>query len=273
MNNRSSGGKHFAGAVKEAGRAVIAAFSTFSVIPTPRIEWSPAALKGMLGALPLVGCAIGLAGYLWYLIAGALALPQILTAAVLTILPPALSGAIHMDGFCDTVDALCSFGDMEKKRAILKDPHIGAFAAIGTGCYLLLYFALCASLPLRTDMIVLFGLTHVLSRVAGGLASALLPVTNREGMLRTFREDASSGNVIALAVFGVISLAAAAVLSPLAAALFLLAGTGVFFYVKRTARKHFGGMSGDLAGFGITLAEIAFLAVLVLAERMAALWF
>ena len=273
MKKGRSGGKQFADAAKEMGRAVIAAFSTFSVIPTPRIEWSPEALKGMLGALPLVGAAIGLAGYLWYLIAKVLQLPQILTAAVLTILPLAVSGAIHMDGFTDTVDALCSYGDTEKKRAILKDPHIGAFAAIGIGCYLLLYFALCASLPLRTDMIVLFGLTHVLARVAGGLASALLPVTNREGMLRTFREDASFGNVIALGVFGIISLITAAVISPLAAVLFLPAGAGVFFYVKRIARKQFGGMSGDLAGFGITLAEIAFLIALVLAERMAALWF
>ena len=257
--------------MKTVLHAVVAAFSTFSIIPMPAIKWDSNSLKGLLGALPLVGIVIGGAGYLYYLLAEFLGLPGILSAAVLTILPLAISGGIHMDGFADTVDALKSYGEPEKKRAILKDPHAGAFAVIAVGCYLLLYFGLLAALPLRWDTVLLLGITHVIARTSGALAGILLPSSSKEGMLRTFREAASSGNVWALAVFGILALAASAFLMPLAAGLFLLASLGVFFYVKRTAKKQFGGMSGDLAGFCISVTEIALLLGLVLSERLTAL--
>ena len=38
--------------------AVVAAFATFSIIPMPRIDWNENSLKGLLGALPLVGAVI-----------------------------------------------------------------------------------------------------------------------------------------------------------------------------------------------------------------------
>ena len=106
-------------------------------------------------------------------------------------------------------------------------------------------------------MLLLLGLTHVIARVTGAAASILLPMASHKGMLHTFRE----------------ALTGAAFLMPLAAALFLAASLCVFFYVKRIARKQFGGMSGDLAGFCISVTEIALLFVLVLSERMVALWF
>ena len=253
--------------------AIVAAFSTFSVIPMPRIDWNARSLSGLLGALPLVGAVIGGVCYLYWLLAGLLQLPSLLSAAALTLLPLAVSGGIHMDGFADTVDALSSYGEPEKKRAILKDPHAGAFAVIGVGCYLLLYFALCAALPLRWELLMLLGLTHVLGRTTGALAGTLLPTASGGGMLRTFREAASSGNVWALTVWAVLSLGAAALLMPLAAGLFLLISAGVFFYVKGAAKKQFGGMSGDLAGFCISVTEIGLLLGLVLSERVVTLWF
>ena len=253
--------------------AVVAAFATFSVIPMPRIDWNSKSLSGLLGALPLVGVSICGICCLYYLLAGWLQLPEILSAAALTILPLAISGGIHMDGFADTVDALSSYGDQEKKRAILKDPHAGAFAIIGVVCYILLYFALCAALPLRWDIMVLLGLTHVLARVNGALAGTILPGSSQRGMLYTFREAASNGNVWALAGWAVLSFVCAAFLMPLAAGLFLLISAGVFFYVKGMAKKQFGGMSGDLAGFCISVTEIALLLGLVLSERVVTLWF
>lgn len=253
--------------------AVVAAFSTFSIIPMPRIDWNSKSLSGLLGALPLVGAAIGGFLALYYLIAGYLQLPEILTAAALTIIPLAVSGGIHMDGFADTTDALKSYGDPEKKRAILKDPHAGAFAVIGVVCYMLLYFALCAALPLSWKMILLLGITHVLARVTGALAGTVLPTASKQGMLHTFREAASSGNVWALAVWAVLSLAGTAFLMPLAAPVFLLCSAAVFFYVRRIAKKQFGGMSGDLAGWCISMTEIALLLGLVLSERVVTLWF
>ena len=52
--------------------------------------------------------------------------------------PLLVTGGIHLDGFMDTTDARSSYGDMEKKLAILKDSHVGAFAVIGCSFYLIL---------------------------------------------------------------------------------------------------------------------------------------
>ena len=258
--------------MKSLFNAVAAAFSTFSVLPTPRIDWDRYSLKNVLSALPLVGVVIGGALCLYFWLSQLLGLSEILGAVAFTILPIALSGGIHIDGFADVVDALSSHADPEKKRAILKDPHCGAFAVLGVGCYLLTYFGLCAALPFDWKTVGLLGITHVLSRAIGSLLS-LLPSGAETGMQRAFRDSASKSSLWILIVWVVVSLGGAAVLSPLAAGGTALAGAGVFFYIKHTAKKQFGGMSGDLAGAGITLSAIAMLLMLVLADRAVALWF
>lgn len=258
--------------MKTLWTAVVSAFSTFSVLPTPRIEWNEYALKNVLAALPLVGVVIGGVLCLYYWISGFLQLPAILSAVAFTILPIALSGGIHMDGYADMTDALSSHAEPEKKRAILKDPHCGAFAVIAVGCYILLYFGLCAALPLDWKTIGLLDITHVLSRAVGSLLS-LLPSANADGMQRAFRDSASKGSVWVLILWVVLALSGAAVLSPLSAGGMLLAGGLVFLYVRHTAKKQFGGMSGDLAGAGITLSAIAMVLALVLSERVITLWF
>ena len=258
--------------MKALWTAIAAAFSTFSVLPTPRIEWNEYSLKNVLSALPLVGCVIGGFLCLWYWLSTLLQLPAILTAVAFTVLPIALSGGIHMDGFADMTDALSSHAAPEKKRAILKDPHCGAFAVIGVSCYLLLYFGLSAALPFDWKTAGLLAITHVLSRAIGSLLS-LLPSANETGMQRAFRDSASKGSVRVLILWAVLSIGGAAVLSPVAAGGMLLAGGLVFLYIRHTAKKQFGGMSGDLAGAGITLSAIAMVLALVLSERVVSLWF
>lgn len=259
--------------MKALWTAVVAAFSTFSVLPTPRIAWDRYSLKGVLCALPLVGVVIGGLGCLYFWLSELLKLPAVLSAVVLTVLPVAISGGIHMDGFADTVDALASHADAEKKRAILKDPHAGAFAILGVGCYLLLFFGLTAALPLSWKTVGLFGIVQVLSRASGALAGAVLEPYNKEGMLKTFHDASSRASVAVLTGWIVLSLIGAALLDPLSAGLILLAGVCVFFHVKRTAQKQFSGMSGDLAGYCISLSAIAMLLGLVLSERIGSLWF
>ena len=258
--------------MKSLWTAVAAAFSTFSILPAPRIEWNAYSLKNVLSALPLVGVVIGGFACLYFWLSQLLELPAILSAAVLTVLPIALSGGIHLDGFADMTDALSSHAEPEKKRAILKDPHCGAFAVIGVGCYLLMYFGLCAALPLDWKTVGLFAITHVLARATGSLLS-LLPSGSENGMQHAFRDSASKGSVWILLGWLALALAGAAVLSWLAAALMALGCGLVFLYIRHTANKQFSGMSGDLAGAGITLASIAMLLAIVLSERVVSVWF
>ena len=66
-------------------------------------------------------------------------------------LPVLITGGIHMDGFLDTMDGVCSYGDREKKLEILKDPHLGAFAVIYTFAYMLLYAGASCEFAARAE--------------------------------------------------------------------------------------------------------------------------
>ncbi len=251
--------------------SVFAAFSMFSALPAPQIPWEKEKIRYMLIALPLVGVVIGAVEYLWLRVCSQLALGMILSAAGFTILPILITGGIHLDGFMDTVDALKSHAAPEKKRAILKDPHAGAFAGIGLACYLLSWFGLCADLPLFRKTVLLLGLIHVMSRSLSAVSGTLLPVRPGEGTLNFFHQ-ATDKTVSALAVLWVI-LSAAAMIAvwPLVGGVMALGAVMTLLLVRRMAMKQFEGMSGDIAGFLLQTAELVMLALLVLTERMMSL--
>ena len=98
------------------------AFAMFSALPVPRIDWNERNMRYAMAAFPLIGAVIGA---LWC-VCGTLPLPDMLRAAGFCLIPVAVTGGIHLDGYADTSDALSSYGDREKKLDILKDPHCGA---------------------------------------------------------------------------------------------------------------------------------------------------
>ena len=134
-------------------RAIVMAFSMYSRLPMPQIQWTKESRSWALCAFPLVGAVVGLALFLWSVLADVLELTPILRAVVWTMLPLLMTGGIHMDGFCDVCDARSSHQSREKKLEILSDPHIGAFAVLWCVCYLLLNFGLwCQFDPLPSPI-------------------------------------------------------------------------------------------------------------------------
>ena len=122
-------------------RSIIMSFSMFSCIITPRVEWKKENMGTALAFLPLIGCVIGLVMWGFALLCKALTLNNFVFAAVMTLIPVIISGGIHIDGFCDTVDALASHAEVERKHEILKDSHIGTFAVLWLIAYFLLAFS------------------------------------------------------------------------------------------------------------------------------------
>ena len=96
-------------------KPVIIAFSMYSAIPMPRVEWDREGMRYALCAFPLVGLAAGAALWCWWWLCGLLGLGQLLAAAGMTLLPLLVSGGIHMDGFCDASDAIASRQGPEKR--------------------------------------------------------------------------------------------------------------------------------------------------------------
>lgn len=251
-------------------RSIAMAFAMFSRIPMPKVEWKKENMRYMLCALPLVGAAIGGCLALWVWLVKLLGLGRMLYAAGVTLIPLALSGAIHMDGFCDTADALGSHQDAQRKREILKDPHCGAFAVISFGTYMLGYFALASELEISYCAALTLGLMHIISRAAGALLSSALPGAH-EGLLSAFTSAAHRAAAwILLAAFllcaGLLTAAQGITGAAMAAAAVL-----TLLLCGCMAKKQFGGMSGDIAGFTIQLEEIIMLSAFILTAKAASL--
>ena len=250
-------------------RSIALAFSMFSRLPVPKVAWNEENMRYMICALPLVGAVIGLCLWLWAWLMKVLGCGLFLQAAGFTLLPVVVTGGIHLDGFGDTLDALASHAEPERKREILKDPRAGIFAVIGVAAYLLLYFALCTELPPDTNTLLLLGLLHVLSRVWCALSVVTFQASSGKGLLKTLKAPAD-GKRAAVFLYGLLMLCAAAMLllNWRAAAAMLVTVLGCALYVLVMSRRQFGGMSGDLAGYLLQLGELSMLAVLVLIRKV-----
>lgn len=259
------------GVLFDIGCSVVLAFTTFSRVPMPRVAWREGSMRYMMAAFPLVGLVIGACLWAWCALCGALAFGPLLASAGIALVPLAVTGGIHMDGFADVVDASASHAAPERKREILKDPHIGAFAPIAIAAYLIGYVALLTEVPFTARTCVLLACMHVLVRCLSGLAVTLFPKSAGEGMLAMFRVSADKRPVVAVLVCLCLASAACMAGASSAAAVGMVAAAlACFFGLRVFADRQFGGMSGDLAGFFLQVAELAMVAVLTIVSK--AVW-
>ena len=241
---------------------VAVAFAMFSAIPMPQFAWNARNMKYSLCAFPLVGAVIALALWSWELFCARFLLPAILRGAGLCLLPVLITGGIHLDGYADTCDALASHSGIEKRQEILKDPHLGAFAAIRLCAYFLADFALWTSTE-NLRLPVLLGL-FCLSRALSGLALTLFPLRPGSGLARSFAEASDRKRVRTVLTVSAVLLALL-LISQRAGETVLAAGL-VFLYYRRMCVKDFGGLSGDLAGWFLQTAELWMLLALVIRQ-------
>ncbi len=246
-------------------RSLAIAFSMYSRFPVPQVEWSEHAMRYALCFFPLVGVAIGICMEAFWLLAVRLELGAIAVSGLGTALPLLFTGGIHMDGFLDTVDARSSCQSRERKLEILKDPHTGAFAIIGCGVYMLCYMAFFSELGQGAFPAVCG--VYVLTRALSGWSVVSFPKAKKDGLVSTFARQAADRTVrISMAVWGI--LAAVYLLwtaGPAAGSAAVLAAAAVFWWYYHMAKKEFGGITGDLAGYFLQLCELVMIGVLAAA--------
>ena len=230
--------------------------SMFCAIPCPWHIWDEEARDKMLLFLPVVGLEIGAiwAGFAY--LARLIGLPALVTGVILCACPFVLSGFIHLDGFLDVTDAVRSCRDLQRRREILKDPHVGSFAVIGCVLLMLAQFALFVSAPDDADLRILI-LIPAVSRCCSVLAvSVLRPMHTSQYAARK-----KSKTQICI----IIVLLCAAV-----AAGFLLCGKYGFALLGcligyglalRRGYRSLDGMNGDISGYALTVGELCAVAV------------
>lgn len=222
--------------------------SMFCAIPSPWQGWEEQARDKMLLCLPLIGLEIGL---MWWGLGWLCRyLPPMLAGAVLAGWPWLATGFLHLDGFLDVVDAVRSCRSQERRREILKDSHVGAFAVIGCVLVGMGQFASCASLGAGSmGMLVLI---PVVSRCCAVLAVNCLPAMQTSQYANCERKK--SGWILPVAML--LAALAAGFLFFGARSLTLAFQTLVFALALGRACRSLGGMNGDISGYCVTVSEL-----------------
>ena len=235
--------------------AFIMCQSMFCSIPVPQV-WDEKAKDKMLLVLPIVGLEIGAIWTVLAWLCRLLNLPALVTGLILCAYPYIVTGFIHLDGYMDVTDAVKSWRDLERRREILKDSHVGSFAVIGIVLLMLAQFAVFASAPADTNFLILIFIPAV-SRCCSALA-----VTGLKPMSTSQYADRSKpkSHIVVLAVMLCIFLAAGFLLCGKYgfALVGCLAGYGL---ALRRAYKSLDGMNGDISGYALTIGELCAVAM------------
>ncbi|MDO5389330.1 MAG: adenosylcobinamide-GDP ribazoletransferase [Clostridia bacterium] len=247
-------------------KSIIIAFSTYSKIPMPRIEWNEKSMKYSLCFFPLVGLVTGIIEYCVFYLLYKFNMGIIFKSMLLTVMPIIINGGIHMDGFLDTIDAKSSYKPRDEKIKILKDPNTGAFAVIYAVIYIMVTFGFFSEAGLKEMPYVCMG--YIYSRVLSGFSVVAFKKAKRDGMAAA-EANSADGRVKYILIFEFILCCGVYMsIDPVRGLICVLAGLGVMLYYRNMAYKLFGGITGDLAGYFLQLCEICILICIVIMKGL-----
>lgn len=249
-------------------KSLVSAFLMYSRIPMPQVEWKDENRRYALCFFPLIGAVIGAFLVLWKMLCQALDFGQILLGAGSVIIPIIVTGGIHLDGFCDVIDAKNSFGDKVKKLSILSDPHIGSFAVIYVSVYFLVQFAVMSEIEsLAAEIVVAIG--FVLSRSLSGIGAICFKSAKNNGSLQSFVKPAHKRITLSvLIVIAIISAFSMAYISFFSGVISVLGAALCFVFYRHFAYKNFGGITGDTAGWFLQVSELLIAILALIGERI-----
>jgi adenosylcobinamide-GDP ribazoletransferase len=231
--------------------ALAAAFRHLTIVP---IGASRRVGLGDLGRaaawFPVVGLALGLVLALVGVVAGRV-FPPLLTALLTVTAWKVLTGGLHLDGLADCLDGLMG-RDPEHRLAIMRDSRIGAFGAIGLILFLMLELVAVGELPPAARWRALVA-APAIGRATPVLIARLMRPARRDGQGAAFHSTLDRlAAPAALAIALVASIAVLGLAGVLALGAGVLVAVGVAFFLAR----RLGGITGDVLGAGVELAEL-----------------
>lgn len=237
-------------------RPLLLAIGLLTRVPVPFVTPRDDELGRAAALYPLVGLALGGALLGVSLLVGD-RLSAELSAALLVALLALLTGGLHLDGVSDCFDALGVFGDRERKLAVMKDPRAGALGAAA-----LMLVIVLKVLALAEAGAWALPAALALSRWIAAALAVVYPYARTSG---TGGALSSQAGWRELAIGGALVLPVLAIGGP--AAWLGAAGAGLCaLALARTMDRALGGLTGDVYGAAIEVAEIGFFLAVALAS-------
>jgi len=163
-----------------------------------------------------------------------------------------LTGALHLDGLCDTIDGL--YVKKERALEVMKDPHNGGMGMIFGGVFLLLK----ASTLAVFDAFYLLPLVLMFSRLSVVLATYYYPYVSPSGMATLAKEEFTRVQMFTALIYSTIIGVLFGSFTLLVSMLLIL------FVIKRFFIKRYGGFTGDIYGFSIEVIELILLNIILI---------
>lgn len=247
---------------------MLLAFQFLTIIPVSGMgRVSDEEMGKSTAFFPLVGAIEGIV-YVFLAMLLLRVFPAELTNGLLLFSMVVINGGLHLDGLSDTVDAVASRGDQQKKLAIMKDGSIGPAGVISIVLVLLLKYLLLNAVMFyseRGSYYAALFLLPVLSRWAIVPSICHCRSARDNGLGRTFINNTGLRELITATVFVIISCIVLVLVTQdfkflaftlmfMMPVLYLFSRAAVVFF-----RNHFEGMTGDSFGSVYEIAIIIFL--------------
>ncbi len=233
----------------------VTAMRTLTLLPFPGKDASNFA--DAIPCFPAVGALIGLmaAGILHILVPLDWPMGAGVLAATLTIL---ITRGLHIDGLADMADALGARGPLERKLAVMKDPHTGAFGVLAiVADFVLKTVALGRIASSGQWMLVI--VPFLAARAAQAVVATTLPYARPEGgTAGVFVQQSRPAHLILALIVAMACSAVAGWPGLLLLATGLALAVLIRFWLKHT----FGGVTGDLIGATNEIVETSLLVFL-----------
>lgn len=238
-------------------RGLISGLRTLTRIPCPGRESTD--LADALPYFPLIGALLGMGITLavWFM---SLYFGWPLGGATVAVaLMTWLTRGLHLDGLADVTDALGGGHTRERRLAIMKDPHTGAFGVIAVVLVLILKIVAIEQLALLRAWPWL-ALPVIAARTLQVKLIVMLPYARAEGgTAAPFVQNARQ-------IHGIIAIIAGMILS------FLIGGWAGIFTLSAAVGfsviayfwflRLFGGITGDGIGFMSEITEVVLFVIL-----------
>ncbi|MEK4424656.1 adenosylcobinamide-GDP ribazoletransferase [Solibacillus sp. FSL K6-1523] len=239
--------------LKNSTIGFLLAWQFFSAIPVKKsFEMNAKTVTWMYAFLPILGLLMGgIYATTAYGLFTYSDISPLLLAIILVVGMIVVTGGLHLDGWIDMSDAYFSYGDKEKRLAILDDPRTGAFGVISVMCLLLLKIGFVYEAIVQGNLAIIPFLLCIpfLARI-GVLTVFLTTETSKQTGLAAYFKGIIIKKQLAISV---VLLCVGYIVICIALAdyhmVFLVVALliGVFLYRKWIV-KNFGGVSGDLLG-------------------------
>lgn len=255
--------------MKNSWSGFLLAWQFFSAVPIKKqLDMNAKSVTWMYGFLPIVGLLIGsIISSGVFILSRYSEISELLLSILIVIGLIVLTGGLHLDGWIDMSDAFFSYGEKEKRLAILDDPRTGAFGVISVFCLLILKIGVIYEMLLHGQLTIVPFLIFIpfLARTGMLVYFLSLQPAKEKGLAAYFKRLVIHRKLAVL--MGLQSIIAFVCWFYIGVfSLFILFSVMLIAVVvyRNWSKKHFGGVTGDLLGaLGEGLEVVLWLTILL----------